>query len=453
MRNLRSNRTFDSRGNICSLGVETLESRRLLAADIFAFQNPAYAMDVTHDSLVTPADALTIVNALNGFDLFNGKVGAYLDTSGDNTVAPDDVIGIINLLNGAANSAVDALETEFQFAAEYCAYHFNNIPEGLKSVTQQFIDATNDLASSRVLRDDAISEFLGFSLDNNAAIVARYHEIEVAAGIINKEYLRDLQELGVGLTDLVSSNFPAATEPVDVDEFPEEYDFDPDAFDNIEDIFEELFNEIDDVVGEIEVPDYGDVIDNFDDVFQTYDDTELGLDEFVGDFLKTDEYDNFVLEGHDFHELIDDIEILHDTGSSLDEFVTDVFGTSTELMNVLDGMLKSAYIGELMFNEVVAIGGETTGSNIILGDGSVIEIDFGDDTELLDQAQTYANTRVLIEGVAEFVYGIEIPSRTVIDVRALVGQDELHALELLLLSEPSFIGNAVLSHLDGILTI
>jgi hypothetical protein len=449
MPKLRLNRTLNTRGSCHTLGFETLEARWLLAADVFAFQNPAYAMDVTHDSLVTPADALTIVNALNGFDLFNGKVGAYLDTTGDNTVAPNDVIGIVNILNGATIPTLDTVETEFEFAAEFLISHFDDVPQDLKLVAQQFIDATNDLTSSTMLRDDAISSFLDFSLDNNSAIVARYQEIEVATGVIDKEYRQDLQKLGVGLSELVISSFPNSS--TDVDQYPEEYDFDPNAFDNIEAAFDDLFNEIDDVVGEIEIPDYGDVIDNFDEVFQTYDDTAFGLDDFVGDFLKTNEYDSFVLEGHDFNELIGDIGYIHDTGVSLDEFVTDAFGTSVELINVLGGMLDAAYIGELVFNDVVAIGGETTGSNIILVDGSVIEVDFGDDPDLLSRAETYANTNVLIEGIAQVVYGVEIPNRTVIDVRALVGQHELDALELLLLSDPSSIANSILSHFDGLL--
>jgi hypothetical protein len=123
------------------------------------------------------------------------------------------------------------------------------------------------------------------------------------------------------------------------------------------------------------------------------------------------------------------------------------------LINLLDGILESAYIGELVFNDVAAIGGETTGSNIILGDGSVVEIDFGDDPDLLALAEIYDNTNVLIEGVIELVYGVEIPSRTVIDVTALVGQQELDALELLLLSDSSSISNTVLAHFDGILNI
>ena len=451
MLNLHSKRNLDSLRYERVLSVESLEPRCLLAADVFAFQNPADAMDVTHDSFVTPADALAIVNTLNGFDLFNGKVGAYLDTSGDNIVAPNDVIGIINHLNGGTIVELDAVESDFEFASAYCVEHFDNIPNGMKPVAQKFIDATNDLTSSKVLRDAAIENFLGFSIDNTAAIIARYHEIEVATGIIAKEYRQDLYELGAELTELVSANYPHDTN--DVDEYPGEYDFEPDSFDDIDDVFDELFNQIDEVVGDIEIPDYGDVIDNFDDVFQTYDDSEFGLDEFVGGFLETDEYDEFVLDGHNFGDLVDDIENIYDAGLDLDEFVTDEFGSSEQLINVLEGMLEASYIGELIFNDIAAIGGETTGSNIILIAGGVAEIDLGDDPELLALAAVYDNTTVLIEGVAELVAGVEIPTRTVIDVTALVGHQELEVLELLLLSDVSSNGGSVLSQFVGALTI
>jgi hypothetical protein len=449
MLNLRSNRKPNSPDHVRELRGEDLEERCLLAADIFAFQNPTHAMDVTHDSFVTPADALAIVNTLNGFELYDGKVGAYLDTSGDSIVAPNDMISIINLLNGTTESDLDAVDTEFELASEYCQDNFDDIPEGLKQVAQQFIDATADFSDSKVLLDTSLTDFLNFSLDNNAAITARYHEFEVATGVIDKEYRQDLQELSVGLTELVNANFPE--DPTALDEYPDEYDFDPDAYENVEDVFDELFNEIDDVVGDIEVPDYGDVIDNFDDVFQTYDDTEFGLDEFVGGYLETDEYDLFVFEGHDVGELLDDIEGAYDAGFDLDEFVTDEFDTPEEMIDLLDGILESAYIGELIFNDVAVIGGETTGSNIVLADGSVVEVDFGDDPDLLALAEFYNNENVLIEGVAELVHGVEIPNRTVVDVTAMVGQQELASLESLLLSDSSITASTVLPYFDDIL--
>jgi hypothetical protein len=100
---------------------------------------------------------------------------------------------------------------------------------------------------------------------------------------------------------------------------------------------------------------------------------------------------------------------------------------------------------------VVVIGGETTGSNIILADGSVVEVDFGDDPDLLALAEFYDNENVLIEGVAELVHGVEIPNRTVVDVTAMVGQQELASLELLLLSDSSVAASTVLPYFDDIL--
>ena len=200
MLKLRPTQKPDSPKHVRVLRREVLEERCLLAADVFAFQNPTHAMDVTHDSFVTPADALAIVNTLNGFELYDGRVGAYLDTTGDSTVAPNDMISIINYLNGATEVELDAVDTEFEFASGYCESNFDDIPEGLKEVAQQFIDATAEFSNSKMLLGTSLSDFLEFSLENNAAIAARYQEIEVATGVIDKEYRQDLQNLGVGLS-------------------------------------------------------------------------------------------------------------------------------------------------------------------------------------------------------------------------------------------------------------
>ena len=79
----------------------------------------------------------------------------------------------------------------------------------------------------------------------------------------------------------------------------------------------------------------------------------------------------------------------------------------------------------------------------------MVEIDLGDDPDLLASARTYDNTNVLIEGVAELVSGVEIPNRI---VTTLVGQQELETLELLLLSDRSSVVSTVLSQFVGILT-
>ena len=82
---------------------ETLEARRLLAAD---WQNPLNHLDVDGSGLVTPQDALMVINDLNerGSRLLllpTGEAGPppYLDADGDGSVSPADVLLVVNALN------------------------------------------------------------------------------------------------------------------------------------------------------------------------------------------------------------------------------------------------------------------------------------------------------------------------------------------------------------------
>ena len=47
------------------LRIESLEQRRLLAADLLVFQNHVEPLDVNLDQFVSPVDALAIINQLN----------------------------------------------------------------------------------------------------------------------------------------------------------------------------------------------------------------------------------------------------------------------------------------------------------------------------------------------------------------------------------------------------
>ncbi|MCC6509927.1 MAG: hypothetical protein IT423_12540 [Pirellulaceae bacterium] len=91
---------------------EQLESRRPLAADLAA-------LDVNTDGMITPVDALIVINEINsaanradGSTSLTAEAEAKLalecDTNGDGVVSPQDVLGIINQLN----SGVVAVVTE-----------------------------------------------------------------------------------------------------------------------------------------------------------------------------------------------------------------------------------------------------------------------------------------------------------------------------------------------------
>ncbi len=93
------------------LFLDKLEKRIVLSAS--PWQNPIHAMDVNHDSYISPIDALLPINAMNqsGSDQML-TVGAppilaemiadvesyYMDANGDGYLSPADALGVINLL-------------------------------------------------------------------------------------------------------------------------------------------------------------------------------------------------------------------------------------------------------------------------------------------------------------------------------------------------------------------
>ena len=71
--------------------------------------NTSRRVDDNDDGLVTPQDALTIINELNlrgartlpwAINDITGMFG-FLDTSGDGLITPIDALRVINILNGA----------------------------------------------------------------------------------------------------------------------------------------------------------------------------------------------------------------------------------------------------------------------------------------------------------------------------------------------------------------
>jgi predicted AlkP superfamily pyrophosphatase or phosphodiesterase/Ca2+-binding RTX toxin-like protein len=74
--------------------------------------NPAAAWDVNNDGMVTPVDALLLINQLNtsGTHPLVGSamiVGPFYDPSGDGTLSPVDVLAVINWLNSQTGAAAE----------------------------------------------------------------------------------------------------------------------------------------------------------------------------------------------------------------------------------------------------------------------------------------------------------------------------------------------------------
>ncbi len=98
----RNERRFQStKREARKLLAESLEDRRLLTVD---WRNPVNALDVSNDAVVSPLDALLVINELN----INGRhslppqkpsASSFWDTSGDQFVSPLDALLVINALN------------------------------------------------------------------------------------------------------------------------------------------------------------------------------------------------------------------------------------------------------------------------------------------------------------------------------------------------------------------
>src|SRR6187431_2221098 len=98
------------------LRTEQLESRSLLAGLVgdSPWQNPLDPNDLDSDGVVSPADALSAINALNAggsgelmthfappqlHGRFENAVSDFLDADGDGNLSASDPLAIINALN------------------------------------------------------------------------------------------------------------------------------------------------------------------------------------------------------------------------------------------------------------------------------------------------------------------------------------------------------------------
>ena len=97
--------------------------------------------------------------------------------------------------------------------------------------------------------------------------------------------------------------------------------------------------------------------------------------------------------------------------------------------DLINDAFNSAYVGELIYNNISAIGGETTGSIIVLSQGGIVEVDFGIADDLHRRASELNNQTVFIEGHLEVVEGIEIPNRTIVQARTIFGTPDLFSLQ------------------------
>lgn len=420
--NRRPNRRTLSR---VTLTVETLESRRLLAADLMVFQNPIQPLDVNLDQYVSPVDALAIINELNTPRAEQTKVGDLLDTTGDALLAPNDALAIINDLNaGTGPTDINHLLR----TRDYLLQESDSLPAAAKPVADEFNDLMDDYETARQAIYASLQSFREYSVQNHIELTNRHNELE-RVHLVNHDALqRGLLHIGEQVGDVSVTVFGNSPD-IDQDDKGTPYEFNPDDYTDPAIALPELFEELEQGIDEVEIPTYGDVIDNYEDLYQTYEDSDYEIDVYVTEEIDVSEYEDFVLHGGDLQELLNLLEQgAEQLPTDLDDLVEDQFGPALDLSGLFEDITEGAYLGELIYNDVAAIGGETTGSVIVMSGDSVVELDFGDSTRLNELAEMYDNQVVIIEGTPNLIPGVEIPDRTVIEVRCIFGEVELESL-------------------------
>jgi len=409
-----------------TLYLETLESRRLLAADLVVFQNPIFPQDVNLDEHISPADALAIINELNTPTGDQLNVGSFLDTTGDDILTPMDALSIINEINAPS---LDNELTDLILARDYLFQEFDQIPETAEPVASKFNALLTDYESTSDSIYKSLRSFREYSLNNVVELKAYYSKLEQATLINHDTLQRGLASIASEVRAVSVSTFGNKPD-IPVADLDTPYEFDPAAYAEPAQALPELFEELEQGLDQVEVPEYGEVLDNYDDIYQTYEDSNYEIDVFVTESLDVSQYEEFVLHGGNLSNLLETLEQGTDEGiTTVDEVLDQEYGNELELDTLFDDLLGTAYIGELIYNDIAAIGGETTGSVILLPDQSMLEVDFGDSDSLRELATKYDNQVVILEGASTIVSGIEIPDRTIIQVRTIFGTSEMDSLQ------------------------
>ena len=140
--------------------IEQLEGRRVMAVD---WRNPVDSLDVSQDQLVTPIDALLVINEINlggSRRLADARQGTapYLDASGDQFLSPIDALLVINHLNSTGSGA-RTLSENGRLASESAVTTTLGQSGGTRKLRYQ-IDASFDTRDQASLLKDQLAVYL-----------------------------------------------------------------------------------------------------------------------------------------------------------------------------------------------------------------------------------------------------------------------------------------------------
>jgi len=378
-------------------------------------------------------DALHIINKLNGTGLDSLKISAFYDTSGDGILAPGDALAVINDLNYPELSD-DRFSDKIEIAADYLETNHDLIDQQLITFSEQIIGLNEKFQTVEDTIRAQLDLFLQFSIENTPALNTQLEKLEVAYHASEEFYYQEFADFDFGA---VQQHLDPDSDP-SVQEADSGFEFDP-SVEYSEEVFEEIVEELDELDDEYEIPDYSGEYDGYDSYIDTYDPNTTELNDYVLEQVTPDDYEQWVLDGGDFGDMLDDLDEDVFVGDvDIDDYVTDTFGDPAVAVNYMQSLIDHGFVGELFYADLSAIGGETTGSGIELSDGSMLEIELHNDPLLVSLAEELDGQKVLIDGHITTVTAIEIPERSVLNVVALVGEQTIRdvSASLTTMSDP-----------------
>ena len=417
------------------LRYEHLENRLLLAADIGLYQNPLDSVDVNNDAYISPLDALYIINELNGAVLDSDKISAFYDTSGDGILAPVDALTVINDLNHPELSD-DLFSDKIEIAADYLEANHDLIDQQLIPISDQIIGLHEKFQTVADTIRDQLNLFLEFSIENTPALNTQLEKLEVAYHASQELFYQEFLGLNHDF-DTVQQQLDPDFDP-SMAETDSGFEFDP-SVEYTEEVFEEIVEELDELNDEYEIPDYSAAYEGYDNYLDAYDPNTTELNDYVLEQVTPDDYEQWVLDGGNFREMLDDLDEDVFVGDvDIGDYVTNTFGDPTVAVNYVQNLIDHGFVGELFYGDLNAIGGESTGSGIELSDGTMLEIDLRDDPLLVSLAQELDGQNVLVDGHITIVTAVEITERSVLNVVALVGETTIRDVSssLTIISDP-----------------
>ncbi len=435
------------------LRMESLEGRLMLAADLATFQNPFNATDVDNDTHVTPRDALIVINLINVPATRGDVVGGFIDVNDDDFVSPHDALGVINVLNNPETMPVSVADKFHKLVMT-----LDNVPTELdgklKLVKDKLVTTRQEMKQAHDVMRAELDDFLEFAVDQHVALEKRFQDLEASMDFSFTIMEREIRETATDFAEINTEMFNEAdfdrldTELNMVEEVitPEltaidsqdtaEFEFLMDEFswDHVEDLgdgLEALFSDLEDMVSttDIENP-VESLAPEFQDWITELDAGENTLADFMVAQLETPAAEDWLLQGgDDVADLVDAMQAdLAENETDFMEFVDDYFTEDSAFIDMVDDLFGECINGEMHHGDQVAIGGETTGSAILVDDATSFELDFHNDPELLSLAEELHEQPVMIFGTLERVPGIEIPERTIMDVKKIIPKKEFSDL-------------------------